>query len=45
LTVATRTLVLSEHVFPASSYSDLKRFFDEILAAEARAVTIHGGAS
>ncbi len=30
---------------PASSYSDLKRFFDEILAAEARAVAIHGGAS
>jgi transglutaminase-like putative cysteine protease len=37
---ATRTLTLDEHLFPAARYDALKQFFDEILAAEDRIVTI-----
>jgi transglutaminase-like putative cysteine protease len=35
-----RTVVLSEHVFPASQYAAVKGFFDEILAADTHAITI-----
>jgi transglutaminase-like putative cysteine protease len=38
--VASRTLELREHVFSAARYGEVKQFFDDILAAEARAVTI-----
>ena len=40
----TRTLVLGEHIFPAGAYGDVKGFFDEILAADARAITIRRSA-
>ncbi|HWE27771.1 MAG TPA: DUF3857 domain-containing protein, partial [Polyangia bacterium] len=38
--VVKRTLVMNEHVFAATQYGDVKQFFDDILAAEARALTI-----
>jgi hypothetical protein len=38
--VASRTLVLTEHVFSAAQYGEVKQFFDEALAAETRLVTI-----
>jgi transglutaminase-like putative cysteine protease len=42
--VASRALELREHVFGPERYAEVKQFFDDILAAEARAVTIRGGA-
>jgi len=37
----TRDFTLEEHIFAASAYADVKAFFDEILAADAHALTIH----
>ncbi len=38
-----RSLVVNEHIFPASAYREVREFFDAILAADARAITIRGG--
>ena len=42
--IVTRTLELGEHVFAASAYGDVKGFFDEVLAADARPIMIRRSA-
>ena len=37
----TRDFTLDQHIFAASAYADVKEFFDEILAADARALATY----